>query len=76
MEFNDVINNRKSIRSFDPHKTVSHELIKKLLPQHNAHRHGRIHNLGEFTWQLVEHLLVSKQITLNGRKIRLRAILI
>lgn len=31
MEFNDVINNRKSIRSFDPHKTVSDELIKKII---------------------------------------------
>lgn len=31
MEFNDVINNRKSIRSFDPHKTVSAELIKKII---------------------------------------------
>ena len=29
MEFNDVINNRKSIRSFDPRKTVPDELIKK-----------------------------------------------
>ncbi|MEJ1295341.1 nitroreductase family protein [Latilactobacillus sakei] len=82
MEFNDVINNRKSIRSFDPHKTVSDELIKKIItsaqrtPSWTNYRHGRIHNLGEFTWQLVEHLLVSKQITLNGRKIRLRAILI
>ena len=76
MEFNDVINSRKSIRSFDPHKTVADELIKKIIasaqrtPSWTNSQPWRVYVATGGT------LAVSKQITLNGRKVRLRAILI
>ncbi|AWV72885.1 nitroreductase [Latilactobacillus curvatus] len=31
MEFNDVVNHRKAIRSFDPNKPISDELIEKIM---------------------------------------------